>query len=157
VQPQTLTVDKQMKRYNVPRIIFINKLDRAGADPWSSITAVRERLGLNCAAVQINIGIENGLQGVVDLIKMKALYFEGEHGMGIVEKDIPEDLVKFANEKKLELLGSLAEVDPEIEEFYLNEDINIDEDVIKKSIRKNTINLSFCPVYLGSAYKNKGV
>lgn len=92
VQPQTLTVDKQMKRYRVPRVIFINKLDRAGADPWQCIESVRDRLGLHCAPVQINIGIENGLQGVVDLIKMKALYFDGENGETVVEKEIPEDL-----------------------------------------------------------------
>ena len=108
-------------------MIFINKLDRAGADPWTCIEAVRERLGIHCAAVQVNIGIENGLQGVVDLIKMKAVYFEGSSGEQIVEKDIPEDLLEFCKEKKLELLGSLAEDDPALEEFYLNEDINIPE------------------------------
>lgn len=69
-----------MKRYNVPRLIFINKLDRMGADPWMCITSVRERLGLNAAALQINIGIENGLLGIVDIVKMKAVYFEGEKG-----------------------------------------------------------------------------
>ncbi|TNV85860.1 hypothetical protein FGO68_gene2702 [Halteria grandinella] len=157
VQPQTLTVDKQMKRYSVPRVIFINKLDRMGADPWFCITSVKERLGLNAAAVQVNIGIENGLQGVVDLVKMKALYFEGENGDNIVEKEIPEDLVEMCKEKKLELLASLADHDPEIEEYYLNEDINIPIDVLKKSIRQLTIEQKFCPVYMGSAYKNKGV
>ena len=135
VQPQTLTVDKQMKRYNVPRVIFINKLDRAGADPWFCISSIRDRLGLNCAPVQVNIGIENGLQGVVDLIKMKALYFEGDNGTTIVEKEIPEDMKTLIQEKKLELLAALAEHDPSIEEFYLNEDINIPADVLKKSIR----------------------
>jgi len=69
-----------MKRYSVPRLIFINKLDRMGANPWTCIEGIRERLGLNCAPVQINIGIENGLQGVVDLIKWKAIYFEGDSG-----------------------------------------------------------------------------
>lgn len=128
-----------MKRYSVPRLIFINKLDRMGANPWACIEGIRERLELNCAAVQINIGIENGLQGVVDLIKMKALYFEGEKGTEIVEKKIPEDLVELAKEKKIELLANLADHDPSIEEYYLNEDINIPEDVIKKSIRKCTL------------------
>lgn len=84
-----MTVDKQMKRYNVPRLVFINKLDRMGADPWFCVTSVRERLGLNCAAVQVNVGIENGLQGVVDLVRMKALYFEGEKGTEVVEGEIP--------------------------------------------------------------------
>ena len=139
VQPQTLTVDKQMKRYSVPRVIFINKLDRMGADPWFCIQSVRERLGLNCAPVQVNIGIENGLQGVVDLVRMKALYFEGEKGNEVVERDIPQDMADFCNEKKLELIASLAEHDPNIEEYFLNEDANVPVDVMKKSIRQLTI------------------
>ena len=94
VQPQTLTVDKQMKRYDVPRIIFVNKLDRMGADPWMAIDAARDRLSLNCAAVQLNIGIENGLEGVVDLIKWKACYFDGDNGEVVREEDIPEDLLE---------------------------------------------------------------
>ena len=93
IQPQTLTVDKQMKRYNVPRLIFVNKLDRMGADPWMAVTGARERLGLNCAAVQINIGIENGLQGIVDLVNWKANYFDGENGEIIREEEIPNDLL----------------------------------------------------------------
>jgi len=157
VQPQTLTVDKQMKRYNVPRLVFINKLDRMGADPWFCIEGLRERLGLNAAPVQVNIGIENGLQGVVDLVKMKAIYFEGEKGETPVEREIPEDLVKLCKEKKLELISALAEHDPTIEEFYLNEDINVPVDVLKSSIRKLTVEQKFCPVFMGSAYKNKGV
>jgi len=139
VQPQTLTVDKQMKRYSVPRVIFINKLDRMGADPWFCIQSVRERLGLNCAPVQVNIGIENGLQGVVDLVRMKALYFEGEKGNEVVERDIPQDMADFCKEKKLELIASLAEHDPNIEEYFLNEDANVPVDVMKKSIRQLTI------------------
>lgn len=139
VQPQTLTVDKQMKRYSVPRVIFINKLDRMGADPWFCINSVRDRLGLNAAPVQVNIGIENGLQGVVDLVKMKAIYFEGDNGTEVVEREIPEDMKEIVKEKKLELLGSLAEHDPDIEEYYLNEDINIPLETLKKSIRRLTI------------------
>lgn len=89
-----------MKRYNVPRIIFINKLDRAGANPWNCIEGVRERLGLNCAAVQVNIGVENGLQGVIDLLRMKAIYFEGEKGETPTERDIPKEMLELVNEKK---------------------------------------------------------
>jgi elongation factor G len=85
-----------MKRYSVPRVIFINKLDRMGADPWICIDSIKDRLDIHCAAIQINIGVENGLQGVVDLIKMKACYFEGDNGENIIEKDIPADLVDFA-------------------------------------------------------------
>ena len=146
-----------MKRYNVPRLVFINKLDRMGADPWFCIEGLRERLGLNAAPVQVNIGIENGLQGVVDLVKMKAIYFEGEKGETPVEREIPEDLIKMCKEKKLELISALAEHDPTIEEFYLNEDINVPIDVLKSSIRKLTVEQKFCPVFMGSAYKNKGV
>jgi elongation factor G len=87
----------------------------------------------------VNIGIEDGLQGVIDLIRMKALYFEGENGEIVIEKEVPEDLVEIAKEKKLELLASLAEHDPAIEEYYLNEDINIPSDFLKKSIRQLTI------------------
>ena len=96
---------------------------------------MKDRLGLPAAPIQINIGIENGLEGVVDLVKMKALYFEGENGTEVIEKDIPADLLQLAKEKKLELIGALAEVDPEMEEFYINEDINVPIDKLKKSIR----------------------
>ena len=158
IQHQTLTVDKQMKRYDVPRIIFVNKLDRMGADPWAAIEGARERLGLNAAAVQINIGIENGLEGVIDLIKWKAYYFEGEKGNKIIEKDIPESLIEMAKEKKLELLSCLADAGEEkMEEYYLEEELNIPEEEIKEVIRRLTIDLKFVPVFLGSAYKNKGV
>ena len=158
IQPQTLTVDKQMKRYDVPRIIFVNKLDRMGADPWAAIEGARERLGLNAAAVQINIGIENGLEGVIDLIKWKAYYFEGEKGNKIIEKDIPESLIEMAKEKKLELLSCLADAGEEkMEEYYLEEELNIPEEEIKEVIRRLTIDLKFVPVFLGSAYKNKCV
>jgi len=109
IQPQTLTVDKQMKRYNVPRIIFINKLDRMGADPNFAIRGARERLGLNCAAVQVNIGIENGLEGVVDLVKWKACYFDGDNGEKVREEEIPENLLEICKVKKLELLSCLAD------------------------------------------------
>ena len=111
VQPQTLTVDKQMKRYDVPRLIFINKLDRMGADPWFAIEGVRERLGLNAAPVQVNIGVENGLQGVIDLVRWKALYFDGSSGETVREEEIPKDMLDLCIEKKLELIGQLAEHD----------------------------------------------
>jgi len=86
---------------------------------------------------------------------MKALYFEGEKGTTVIEKEVPEDMVEFCNEKKKELLAALADHDPDIEEYYLNEDINVPLDVLKKSIRKCTINQTFIPVFMGSAYKNK--
>ena len=94
---------------------------------------------------------------MVDLIKNKALYFDGDKGETVIEKEVPEDLIEMCKEKKLELLGALAEHDPTIEEYYLNEDVNVPIDVIKKSIRQLTIEQKFCPVFMGSAYKNKGV
>lgn len=147
-----------MKRYDVPRIIFVNKLDRLGADPWAAVEGARQRLGLNAAAVQVNIGIENGLEGVIDLVKMKACYFDGDNGEIVREEEIPADLVEIAKEKKLELISCLAECGEEtMEEYFLDEQVDIPEEELKECIRKNTINLKFCPVFLGSAYKNKGV
>ena len=157
VQPQTLTVDKQMKRYDVPRLVFINKLDRMGADPWTALEQVRDRLGLTAAAVQVNIGIENGLEGVIDLVNWQAIYFDGDSGEVIRTAEIPEAHIDLCIEKKLELIGTLAEVDEAMEEYYMEERHDVPVDELKATIRKNTINLNFCPVFLGSAFKNKGV
>ena len=115
-------------------------------------------MGLNAAAVQVNIGIENGLEGVIDLVKWKAFYFDGDNGEIVREEDIPADMIEECKEKKLELLSCLAECGEEkMEEYYLDENIDVPEDELKACIRKNTINLNFCPVFMGSAYKNKGV
>lgn len=156
VQPQTLTVDKQMKRYHVPRIIFINKLDRLGANPWAAIDGARQRLNLVCAALQVPIGLDASFKGLVDLIKMKAFYFEGENGEFIKEADIPDNYKEISAKKRQELIEQLANIDHEIEELYLNES-PISEEQLKKSIRRQTLALKFCPVFMGSAYKNKGV
>ena len=146
-----------MKRYDVPRLVFVNKLDRMGADPWSAIDQVRDRLGLCAAAVQVNIGIENGLEGVVDLVTMKALYFDGDSGEVIREEEIPDNLKDLCVEKKLELIGTLAEIDESMEEYYMDENPYIPVQELKDCIRKHTIDLNFCPVFLGSGFKNKGV
>lgn len=157
IQPQTLTVDKQMKRYDVPRLIFINKLDRMGADPWKGISEARSRLSLNAAAVQVNIGVENGLNGIVDLVKMKAFYFDGPSGEVIREEEIPDDLLEFCKEKKLDLIGALAENNENMEEYFLEENLEVPIDEIKAVIREQTVALQFAPVFMGSAFKNKGV
>jgi elongation factor G len=113
---------------------------------------------LNAAAVQVNIGIENGLEGVVDLVNWKAYYFDGDNGEHVREEEIPESMLEVCKEKKLELISSLAECGEEaMEEYFLDENIDIPIDELKACIRKNTIGLKFCPVFLGSAYKNKGV
>ena len=157
VQPQTLTVDKQMKRYNVPRLVFINKLDRMGADPWNAIEQVRDRLGINAAAVQVNIGVENGLEGIVDLVKMKAFYFDGENGQHVREEAIPAGLIDQCKKKKSDLIAALAEIDEKMEEYFLEEQIDVPEEELKAAIRAGTISEKFCPVFMGSAFKNKGV
>lgn len=146
-----------MKRYGVPRLVFINKLDRMGADPWSAIEGVRDRLGLNAAAVQVNIGIENGLEGIVDLVKMKAYWFDGENGEKIREGPIPDKLLETCKERKLELISQLAELDEKMEEYFLEENLDVPVEDLKESIRKHTIELTFAPVFMGSAFKNKGV
>lgn len=157
VQPQTLTVDKQMKRYNVPRLVFINKLDRMGADPWACVAGVRDRLSLNAAAVQVNIGVENGLSGIVNLITMKANYFDGASGEVIREEEIPADLMALCLDKKRELITQLAELDENMEEYFLEENFDVPVAELKAAIRKHTIALTFAPVFMGSAFKNKGV
>jgi elongation factor G len=156
VQPQTLTVDKQMKRYNVPRIVFINKLDRAGANPDKCVQQARDRLGIHCAAVQMPIGVENGLKGIIDLIDMKAIYYDGDNGEKVRNEEIPDNMLEKAKEKREELISSLAEVDEEIEELYLMEE-EIPVEKLNEAIRKRTLELSFSPVFMGSAYKNTGI
>lgn len=156
VQPQTLTVDKQMKRYNVPRIIFINKLDRMGANPEVCIKQARDRLGINCAAVQLPIGVENGLKGIIDIVENKAYYYDGDNGETIRTEEVPSEFAKTTQEKKADLIAALAEVDEEIEEMFLMEEEPTIEK-LKEAIRRCTINLSFCPVFMGSAYKNTGI
>ena len=114
-----------MKRYNVPRLVFINKLDRMGADPWNAINQVRDRLGVHSAAIQVNIGVENGLEGIVNLVNMKAYWFDGDSGEKIREGEIPANLVALCKEKKLELIQSLAEIDEEMEGYFLEENIDV--------------------------------
>lgn len=156
VQSQTLTVDRQMNRYKVPRIAFINKLDRAGANPWKGINGMRKDLRLPACALQIPIGLENEHQGVVDLITMKAYKFQGPKGETVVEEEIPEDLVELAKEKRAEIIDNLANIDEEIADLFLAEEVPTNEQ-IKAAIRRQTIERKFVPVFMGSAFKNKGV
>jgi elongation factor G len=145
-----------MKRYKVPRLCFINKMDRVGANPWRVIDQVRDKLKLNAAAVQIPIGSEDALQGVIDLIEEKAIRFTGDSGVDIVKSEIPERFVEEAATRRAEMLERLAEVDEEIQELYLaDEKITVEQ--IKKAIRRQTIRNQFTPVFVGSAKKNCGV
>eukprot|EP00817_Percolomonadidae_sp_ATCC50343_P003643 CAMPEP_0117424138 /NCGR_PEP_ID=MMETSP0758-20121206/4616_1 /TAXON_ID=63605 /ORGANISM="Percolomonas cosmopolitus, Strain AE-1 (ATCC 50343)" /LENGTH=691 /DNA_ID=CAMNT_0005207735 /DNA_START=299 /DNA_END=2374 /DNA_ORIENTATION=- len=156
VQSQSLTVDRQMKRYKVPRICFINKLDRVGADPFAVIKQIRSKLGLNAAAVQIPIGLENQLEGVVDLIHQKAYRFDGNSGETLTEIDIPERLMDEVETRRNEFLEKLADADAAIEEKYIMEE-DIEPEEIEEAIRRCTLSHSFVPVFMGSAKANIGV
>ncbi|KAI0241796.1 Elongation factor G, mitochondrial [Massospora cicadina] len=156
VQSQTTTVDRQMKRYNVPRISFINKMDRAGANPERILDQVRAKLKLAAALVQIPIGIEANFAGVVDLVEMKAIYNSGFRGTEITHTEIPAELLEKAKLKRAELIEQLADVDDEVGELFLMEE-EISNEVLKAAIRRATIGLKFTPVFLGSAIKDKGV
>jgi elongation factor G len=156
VQSQSLTVDRQMKRYNVPRLAFINKLDRQGSNPWNVIKQLRDTLKLNASAVQIPIGLESIHEGVVDLVEERSITFAGEKGENVVYGDIPEDMKDLVAEKRLELIERLADVDDEVAEQFLMEEIP-DIATVKAAIRRQTIACSFVPVFMGSAFKNKGV
>lgn len=157
VQSQTITVDRQMKRYNVPRISFVNKMDRAGANPFKAVDQITHKLRLPAAAVQVPIGVEDGFKGVVDLIRMKAIYSEGLKGETVRESDeIPSEVRPLADEKRAKLIETLADVDDEIAEIFLDERTPSAEQ-IKAAIRRATISLKFTPVFMGSALADKSV
>jgi elongation factor G len=156
VQSQSITVDRQMKRYSVPRLAFVNKLDRSGANPFRVMEGLREKLRLNAVMTQLPIGIEDTLAGVVDLVSMRAFYNEGDNGENVIEKDIPADMMEQAKEYRQELVAKLADVDESIAEKFLMEEEPTNDEV-KAAIRKATIALKFVPVFCGSAYKNRGV
>ena len=157
VQSQTITVDRQMKRYNVPRISFVNKMDRAGANPFKAVDQITHKLRLPAAAVQVPIGVEDEFKGVVDLIRMKAIYSEGLKGETVRESDeIPLDVRSLADEKRAKLIETLADVDDEIAEIFLDEGTPSVEQ-IKAAIRRATISLKFTPVFMGSALADKSV
>lgn len=156
VQSQSITVDRQMKRYSVPRLAFVNKCDRTGANPFKVKDQLREKLNLNAAMVQIPLGLEDKLEGVIDLITMKAYYFEGEGGIDMVEKDIPTEYIKQAEEYREKMIDTVSMFSDELAEAYL-EGNEIKDDLIHEAIRNGVLSLQFCPVFCGSAYKNKGI
>jgi elongation factor G len=156
VQSQSITVDRQLKRYHVPRIAFVNKCDRTGANPFKVRMQLREKLGLNAYLVQIPIGLEDKLEGLVDLITMKAVYFDGDQGTQIRYAEIPSHLQADAAKYREELLDGLSMFSDELAELYLAGEA-IPEELIYTTIRKATIAEQFVAVMMGSAYKNKGV
>ncbi|KAH9927695.1 elongation factor G mitochondrial [Fomitopsis serialis] len=157
VQSQTTTVDRQMRRYNVPRISFINKMDRPGANPWRVIEQIRTKLRISAAALQVPIGVEDELKGVVDLVRWKAVYNEGVKGNNVVISDeIPDSVIDFAKQKRRELIEQLADVDEEMGEMIImDEEPNTQQ--LAEAIRRATVGLKFSPVFMGSAVKNTAV
>ncbi|NWF60873.1 MAG: elongation factor G [Fischerella sp.] len=156
VQSQTYTVDRQMKRYGVPRIAFINKLDRVGANPFRVVEALQEKLLLNPVVLQYPIGLEDRFEGVIDLIEMSANYFEGKNGEQRVKKPIPAELQAQALSSREKLLDQISIHSEEMMTKLLSGE-EVPAQMIWDTIRQGTLNLEFTPVLMGSAFKNKGV
>ncbi len=156
VQSQSITVDRQMKRYKVPRMAFLNKMDRMGANAYNGVKALREKLNHNAVLMQIPIGAEENFAGCVDLITMKAYYFDGDNGEKVREEAIPADLQSKAEEEREKLLDAASVFDDQMMEDLL-EGKEIAEEVIHAAIRKGVLSLQMTPVFMGSAFKNKGV
>ncbi|AKT38077.1 elongation factor G [Chondromyces crocatus] len=155
VQSQSLTVDRQMRRYGVPRIAFVNKCDRAGANPLRVRDQLREKLNLNPVLLQLPIGLEDKFVGIVDLIKMKSFRFEGPNGETIIEGPIPDDMAEEAKKARETMLDGLSMFSDALTEAILEE--NVTEELLVKAVRDATIKLQIVPVMMGSAYKNKAV
>ncbi len=156
VQSQSITVDQQMKRYEVPCIAFVNKCDRSGANPAKVARQLKDKLGHNSVLMQLPIGLEDRHEGVIDLVAMKAYYFEGEHGERVAVKDIPENMRNQAQEARDEMIDAASLFSEELTDAILEES-NISDDMIKKAIRTGVLARHITPVFLGSAYKNKAV
>lgn len=156
VQSQSITVDRQMRRYSVPRIAFINKVDRAGANPDKVVAQLEEKLGHKPVLITMPIGSEDNFQGVVDLIKMKQIRYEGQNGEDVIESDIPEHLIDEAKFRRQKLIERIADYDDEIAmKFLEEEEITVDE--LIAAIRKATIRMHITPVFVGTAKQNKGI
>ena len=156
VQSQSITVDRQMKRYSVPRLAFINKMDRVGADPIRGLRDLQEKLSLNAVLMQVPIGAESEFAGVVDLIRMEALYNEGDQGEDLVKRAIPDDVLPFAEQKRHDMLESLSLFSEELMETFLDGK-EIDEELIHQAVLEGVRSTELVPVFLGTAIKNTGV
>ncbi|NBD08669.1 MULTISPECIES: elongation factor G [Corallococcus] len=157
VQSQSITVDRQMKRYKVPRIAFINKMDRSGANYDRVAAQLKEKLGHHAVKLQYPIGAEDRFQGLIDLLSMKAYYFDGENGENVREEAIPADMLDEAKLRRDEMLEGVANVDDVLGEAFLMDPGAITEEQLRAAVRRATIALKMTPVMCGSAYKNKGV
>ncbi|MBM4379373.1 MAG: elongation factor G [Deltaproteobacteria bacterium] len=156
VQSQSITVDRQMKRYSVPRLAFVNKMDRAGANYERVATQLKEKLGHHAVMMQVPMGAEDRFQGVVDPILMKAFFFEGDNGENVREAEIPAEFLDEAEARRQSIIEGVAEVDEKLaEKFLADEPVTVEE--VRAAVRRATLALKMTPVFCGSAYKNKGV
>ena len=156
VQSQSITVDRQMKRYKVPRLAFLNKMDRMGANAYNGLASLRDKLKHNAVLMQIPLGAEDGFEGIVDLITKKAYYFDGSDGENVRIEDCPADKVEEMEEQRATMLDTIAEFDDDVMEKYLDGNEPTEEE-IHKCIYNGVNSLGLTPVYMGSAFKNKGV
>jgi elongation factor G len=156
VQSQSITVDRQMRRYKVPRLAFINKMDRAGANAFRVTQQLREKLNHHAVLMELPIGAEEKFQGVVDLVTMKAHYYDGENGENVRTEEIPAELLEQAKSMRHDLIAAVADYDEKLTELYLEDKEPSVED-IRRAVRAGTLQLKLTPVFVGSAYKNKGV
>src|SRR5436305_1699741 len=157
VQPQSETVWRQADRYGVPRIAFINKMDRTGADFFNAVQTMVDRLGAHTVPVQLPIGQEEHHRGVVDLVEMRAIVYEDDLGTKMSLEEIPSELAEQAHEYHHQLIDSVAEFDDELTETYLMDEESVTPEMIKRALRTGTLKNRITPVLLGSAFKNKGV
>ena len=155
IQSQTITVDRQLKRYKVPRIAFINKLDRTGANPNKVKDQLVEKLGHNAVLMQVPIGLEGDHKGVVDLVAMKAYYFEGPDGGDVRVAEIPEELRDESSKRREELLDAASMYSDELMTAILED--RVTEELIREAVRRGTISRALTPVFMGTAYRNKGI
>jgi elongation factor G len=157
VEPQSETVWRQADRYRVPRIAFINKMDRTGADFFASVQSMVDRLGARPVPVQLPIGQEEHFRGVVDLVEMKAIVWQDDLGERFVVEEIPAELLEQVQEYHHQLIDAVADHDEELTETYLLDEESVTPEMLKRALRKATLDISITPVLLGSAFKNKGV
>ena len=156
VQAQSITIDRQMKRYSVPRLAFINKMDRIGANPRRVVQQLRDKLNCDAILMQIPIGAEHDFEGVVDLVAGKAIYFDGDQGGILRFEDVPANLYDEYESSRREMLESLSMYSDELMELLLEEE-NVPDDLIRQVVKNATLARQLTPVFLGSAYRNKGV
>ena len=156
VQAQSLTIDRQMRRYRVPRLAFINKMDRTGSDPFKVVEQLRAKLGCDAVLMQLPIGAESNFQGVVDLVRKEAVYFDGSNGEIVRREPIPAELAEQSQTARQHLLESLSMYSDELLELLLGEE-PVPVSLIDEVVRQAVLSQQLTPVFLGTAYRNKGV